>query len=163
MKMRQNQKFFHRDIFKSDAISLFIESIKIFQWRSKSKFFSFMTKVNPNNGNETISDILAWTYLNLTQHIFCQKILKYFNDFQNWKFQVLWLNWAQTMEMKQYQTFLHGTYLNLTQHIFCQKILNYFNDFQNWKFQVLWLNWAQTMEMKQNQTFFHHFSLVANY
>ena len=26
----------------------------------KLKFFSFMTAVNPNNGNETKSDIISW-------------------------------------------------------------------------------------------------------
>ena len=30
---------------------------KVFQWFSKSKFLNFMTKVNPNNGNDTTSDI----------------------------------------------------------------------------------------------------------
>ena len=29
------------------------KSIKVFQELSKSKFLSFTTKVNPNNGNET--------------------------------------------------------------------------------------------------------------
>ena len=29
------------------------KNIKIFQWLSKSKFLSFMAKVNPDNGNET--------------------------------------------------------------------------------------------------------------
>ena len=33
---------------------------------SKLKFLSFMTKVNPNNGNETKSDIFPWTCSNLT-------------------------------------------------------------------------------------------------
>ena len=31
--------------------------MKVFQLFLKSKFFSFMTKVNPNNENETKSDI----------------------------------------------------------------------------------------------------------
>ena len=53
------------------------------------------------------------TYLNLTACLFYQNILKYFNDFQNWVFPVLWLKWTQTMEMKQNQTFFHGTYSNL--------------------------------------------------
>ena len=32
----------------------------VFQWFSKSKFLSFLTKVNPNNGNETKSNIFSW-------------------------------------------------------------------------------------------------------
>ena len=32
----------------------------MFQWISKSKFLSFMTTVDPNNGNETKSDIFSW-------------------------------------------------------------------------------------------------------
>ena len=32
-------------------------SFKIFQWLPKSKFLSFMIKMNPSNGNETRSDI----------------------------------------------------------------------------------------------------------
>ena len=33
------------------------KKIKVFQKRSKSKFLRFMTKVNPEKGNETKSDI----------------------------------------------------------------------------------------------------------
>ena len=66
-----------------------------------------------------------------------------------------WLQWAQTMEMKQNQTFFHGIYSNLTWIFIGHKILKYFNDFQNQHFSVLWLQWAQTVKMKQNQTFFH--------
>ena len=43
------------DIFKSDTF--FYKNIKVFQWFSKSKFLSFMTKVGPNHGTETKSDI----------------------------------------------------------------------------------------------------------
>ena len=42
-----------------------------------------MAKTNPNNENETKSDIFSWDTLNLTPCLFYQKILKYFNDFQN--------------------------------------------------------------------------------
>ena len=60
---------------------------------------------------------------------FDKKMLKYFNDFQNWNFFVLWLKWTQTTELKQNQTFFHGAYSNLTSYLFSQKILKYFNDF----------------------------------
>ena len=34
--------------------------MKVFQLLSKSKFLIFMTKLNPNNGNEEISKIYPW-------------------------------------------------------------------------------------------------------
>ena len=43
-----------------------------------------MTKVNPNNANEAKSDIFPWNiFKSDTISFFYQKILKYFNDFQN--------------------------------------------------------------------------------
>ena len=49
-----------------------------------------MTKVNPSNGNETKSDIFPWDiFKSDTISFFYQKILKYFNDFQNRNFSVL--------------------------------------------------------------------------
>ena len=80
-KIKPNQTLFDRTYF-------FIQkhqSILI----KKSKYLSFITKVNPNNGKETKSDIFPWTYSNLTTYLFYQKILKYFNDFQNRNFSVL--------------------------------------------------------------------------
>ena len=49
MEMIQNQTY----IF-------LLKYIKVFQWLSKSEFVSFMTKMNPNNGNKTKSDIFPW-------------------------------------------------------------------------------------------------------
>ena len=48
------------------------------------KISQFMIKVNPNNGNETKSDIFHGIYSNLTSLFNGRKILKYFNDFYNW-------------------------------------------------------------------------------
>ena len=48
-----------------------------------------MTKVNPNNGNQTKSDIFPWdhghdrTYSNLVSLFVGPKILKHFSDFYN--------------------------------------------------------------------------------
>ena len=42
-----------------------------------------MTKVNPNNGNKTKSDIFHGEYSKLTSFFIGQKILKYFIDFHN--------------------------------------------------------------------------------
>ena len=108
-----------------------------------------MTKVKPSNGNETKSDIFLW------EKFKSDTTSKYFHEFQNQIFWILWLKWTQTIEMNPNHIFFHGAYSNLTLYMFRdQKILKYLNDFQNWNFSVLWLKWTQTMELKQNQTFF---------
>ena len=60
--------------------------------------FMLIAKPKPN---QTLFDQI---WLNF----FDQKILKYFNDFQNQNFSVLWLKWTKTTEMKQNQTFSMG-------------------------------------------------------
>ena len=46
-----------------------------------------MTKVKPNNGNETKSDVFSWDIFKSDSiFFFCQNILKYFSDFQNQNF-----------------------------------------------------------------------------
>ena len=46
-----------------------------------------MTKVNPHNGNERKSEIFPWDIFKSDAiSFFYQKILKYFNDFQNQNF-----------------------------------------------------------------------------
>ena len=41
-----------------------------------------MTKVNPNNKNDTKSDVFSWD-------IFKSEMPKYFSDFNNWYFSIL--------------------------------------------------------------------------
>ena len=48
-----------------------------------------MTKVKPNNGRETKSDIFLWDIFKSDKISFYPKILKYFNGFQNRNFSVL--------------------------------------------------------------------------
>ena len=50
-----------------------------------------MTKVNPNDGNETKSDIFHGTYSNLTLFFIGQKVLKYLTRF--WKADWLYGQW----------------------------------------------------------------------
>ena len=89
------------------------------------------------------------TYLNLTAYLlFDQNVLKYFNDFQNRKFSVLWLKWTRAMEMKQNQTFFHVTYSNLALFFIGCKRLKYFNGFYNWHFPISFLKWAQSSKLK---------------
>ena len=60
MEMQQNQTLFHRTYSNLTPYLSLSKNIKIFQVLSKSKFLHFMTKVNPNNGIETKSDIFPW-------------------------------------------------------------------------------------------------------
>ena len=48
-----------------------------------------MTKVKPNNGNETKSDIFPWKIFKSEAVSIFTKNIKYFNDFQNRNFSVL--------------------------------------------------------------------------
>ena len=70
MEMKKNQIFFH-GTYSNLAPHLFLsKNIKLFQWLSKSKFLSIMTKVNPNNGNETKSDIFSMGHIQIWHNIF---------------------------------------------------------------------------------------------
>ena len=45
-------------------------------------------------------------HIQISHHFFLiNKKLKYFNDFQNRNFSLLWLKWTQTMKIKKNQTF----------------------------------------------------------
>ena len=48
-----------------------------------------MTKVNQNNGNETKLDLFTWDIFKYDTISFYQKILKYFNHFQNQHLSIL--------------------------------------------------------------------------
>ena len=91
--------------------------------------------------------IFPWEILK-SDAIFYQRILKYFSDFQNGNFSVLWLNWTQTMEMKQNKTLFLGVYSNLTSFLIGRKNLKYFNGFYNWYLSISLQNWAQTSKIK---------------
>ena len=58
--MKQNQTFFRETYSNLTLYFSLPKNIKTFQQLSKSKFLSFMTKVNPNNKIETKSDIFTW-------------------------------------------------------------------------------------------------------
>ena len=69
-------------LFKSDVISSSLKKIKVFQWLSKSKFLSFITEVNPNNGNETKSDVFPWDIFKLFKSDVISFLLKNIKIFQ---------------------------------------------------------------------------------
>ena len=57
MKMKENHRFFYGAYSNVTPYLSSSKNIKTCQWLSQLKFLSFMTKVNPNNENETKSDI----------------------------------------------------------------------------------------------------------
>ena len=59
-----------------------------------------MDKVNPNNENETKSDIFPYFYSTLTSFSIGRKILKSFNDFYDWHLSTALQNSAQTSKIK---------------------------------------------------------------
>ena len=132
--MKQNQISFHGTYLNLTAYLFLSTYIKVIQCLSKSEILSFMTKLNPINGNETKSDILLWDIFK-SDTFFYQKILKYFNDFQNRNSSNLWLKWTQTMEMKENQTFFKGTYSNLALFSLVVKCYNISMTFMIYTFQ----------------------------
>ena len=99
MEMKQNQTFFHWTYSNLTPYLFLLKSIKVCQGLSKSKFLSFMTKVNTKKWkwNKTrhfpMGDIQIW-------HIFFyQKIFKYFSDLQNQDFSALWLKYGNETKL----------------------------------------------------------------
>ena len=60
MELKANQTFFHGTY--SNLTSYVFVSKKL-SVTLKSKLLYFMTKVNPNNGNETKSEVFSWDML----------------------------------------------------------------------------------------------------
>ena len=71
-----------------------------------------MTKVNPNSGDKTKSDIFPRNIFKSDNIFFLSKNIKVFQWLS--KFLSFMTKVTQTMEMKQNQTFFHETYSNLT-------------------------------------------------
>ena len=97
MEKKQNQTFFHGTY---SNLTLFLSKhIKVFQWLSKLTFLNFMTKMNPNNGNETKSDIFPRDIFKSDIVFIGRKILKYFNEFYYWHFSISLQKWAQSSKV----------------------------------------------------------------
>ena len=117
------------DIFKSDTTYFLSKDIKIFQWLSKLKVPSFMTELSPNNGNETISDILAWAIFKSDTTYFLSKDIKLFQ-------------WLSKLKVPSFMTELSPNNGNETKSdIFSsffigRKLLKDFNDFYKWHFSI---------------------------
>ena len=55
MKQIKLYSILHIQIWRRNFL---LKNIKVIQWLSNSKVLTFVTELNPNNGNETKSDIL---------------------------------------------------------------------------------------------------------
>ena len=86
MEMKQNQTSFHGTYLFVTSYLFLPKYIRVFERFLKSEFISFMTKVNPNNRNETKSDIFLRDIFKSDIIFIGRKMLKYFNDFYNWYF-----------------------------------------------------------------------------
>ena len=65
-------------------------------------------------------------------------------------FSVLWLNWSQTMEMKQNLTFFDGTYSNLPSYIFFIK--KYWSILMTFKIKISqFYDWSELKQWKWNK------------
>ena len=118
------------------------------------KFLSFITKVNPNNRNETKSDIFTWDRFKSDTISFLPKSIKVCQRLSKSEFSVLWLKWIQTMGRSKIRHFSTGHVQIWHQYLFIKKYKSISMTFKI-SFSVLWLKWTQRMERKQNQTFFH--------
>ena len=74
----------------------------------KSKIVTYCQRSTQTAKSDTV-----WQGIVKSDIIFYHNKIKIF-QWLNQNFTVLWLEWTQTMEMKQNQTFFHGTYSNLT-------------------------------------------------
>ena len=101
--------------FKSDTISFFIKKYYNISMPFKIKISQYYEYGESKPWEWNKIRHFSMGHVQIWQRIFFyQKVLKYFNDFQNRDFSVLWLKWTKTMEMKQSQTFFRETYSNLT-------------------------------------------------
>ena len=93
--------------------------MEVFQLLSKSKFFSYfsvMTKVNPNKGNETKPDIFSWDIFRSDIIFIGHKTLTCFNDFYNWQLSISLQKWAQINKLSEIK--FNETCANLTVFFF---------------------------------------------
>ena len=82
--MKQNQTFLHKTY--SNLMSYFFLIIRVFQWITKLKFLSIMTKVKRRNENETKWYFFNGIYLNLTPYLLLLNYMKVFQSILKFKF-----------------------------------------------------------------------------
>ena len=129
----------------SNMTSFFLSrNIKVFPWPSKSKFLSFMTKVNPSNGNETKLDIFSWDIFKTDTLSFLSKNIKVFQCLSKSKV----LSFMTKVNPSNRNEAKSDIFYDLTLFCIGHKILKYLNNFNNWYFSISMQKWVQTCKEK---------------
>ena len=95
-----------------------------------------MTKVNPNNRNETKSASFPWDIFKSDVISFFSKNIKVFQWLLKSKFLSFMTEVNPSNGNETKSDNFHGTYPNLTSFFIGSKILKYFNDFYNWHLSI---------------------------
>ena len=128
-KLKPNQTLLDMAYLNLTSLFFISKETKVFQWFSKSKFLNFMTKVNPNNGNDAKSDIFPWDIFKSDVLYFFGENIKVFQWLLKPKFRSFMtkvnLNNGNERKIGHFQ----WNIWNLTSFFTACKILKYFNDF----------------------------------
>ena len=109
-----------------------------------------MTNVNPDNGNETKSNIFPLDiFKSDVIHSFIKKI-KVFEWFSKSKFLSFMTEVNPNNENETKSDIFHGTYSNLTSFFIGRQKLKYFNDVFNWHPSISLQKWTQTIKEQRN-------------
>ena len=145
-------KIEHKPPYQTLFKTTYSNVTSIFKWLSKLKFHSFMTKVSPNSGTETKSDIFPWD--KFKSGIIHRKILKCSNDLIIEIFQF-------HCKSKQKQTKWNKIKQDLCKScctFLCLQVLRYFNDSSNLFLDKVYLKnewWQFRRNNDHNWILFH--------
>ena len=146
MEMNQNQTSSHGTYSNLTPCLSLSRNIKILQWLSKLKFNSFITKVNPNNGNKTKSDILPRDIFKSDNYsFFLSKVFQWLSKstFRNFMAKVN-LNNGNETKSDIFSWEIFKSVIIFISH----KILKYDNGLYNWHFSISLQKWAQSSKVK---------------
>ena len=123
-----------------------------------------MTKVSPNNRNETKPDTFSMGHIQIWRHIIFYQNVKVFQWLSKSKFLSFMTKVNPSIENETKSEVFHWAYPNLTSFFIGCKILKCFNDFYNWHLSISLQKWAQTSKVKSNETghvqIWQYFSLL---
>ena len=114
----------------------YLKYIILFQESLKICISQLIVKIDLKQGSFSQIRHCLTGHIKIWNHFFYQKISKYFDDFQNQNFPVLWLKWTQTIKMSQNQTFFYEIYSNLIEIYSSQnnKIFHWLLEFSSLNF-----------------------------
>ena len=102
MEAKQNQIDLHGTYANLMWYIFLSKNTEVFQWFSKSNFLSFMTEGNPNNTNETKSDIFSRDIFKSDIMFHCSQNAKISIDFHDWHLSISLQKQARTkIKIKQ--------------------------------------------------------------